>query len=105
MKIHWNIRKYMKTNSVHEFAFIFHVLTAFEMSGFVFLYVFVFFWFSDHPTIRAPKKHEFRRYSDPQIFYQDPIGEQNDGWSEPPKMSIQLILISLLAVPRQYLDK
>ena len=35
---------------------------------------------------RAPKNHEIWWYSDLQIFHHDPIGDQNDGWSEPSEM-------------------
>ena len=31
---------------------------------------------------RAPENHEFWRYWRVQIFYGDPIGDQNDEWSE-----------------------
>ena len=45
-----------------------------------------FVWFPDpSKKERAGKKHEFWQYSDLQIFYQDPIGDQNHGWSEPAK--------------------
>ena len=30
------------------------------------------------------KNHEFWRYQDLQISHHEPIGEENDGWSEPP---------------------
>ena len=43
------------------------------------------FMLRTYPKRRTPKKHNFWRYSDLQIFYQDPFGEQNDGWSEPPQ--------------------
>ena len=33
---------------------------------------------------RAPKNHEFWRYSDLQISHHDTIGDQNDEWSENP---------------------
>ena len=36
---------------------------------------------------RAPKNHEFWRYSDLQISHHDLIGDQNDGWSEPPNVN------------------
>ena len=68
MEIHRNIRKYMKTEHVHEFAFICYVLACILNA-------------IQKDTRR--KHHAFWRYSDLQIFYQDSIGDQNDGWFEP----------------------
>ena len=85
-KIHGNIRKYMKINIFHELALICEVLACVSNAWTCVLIAVLCFWgFRTHPKRRAPNKHEFGRYSDLQIFYQDPIGEQNDGWYEPPK--------------------
>ena len=40
--------------------------------------------FETYPKRRAPKNHEVWRYSDLQISHHDPIGDQNDDWSDPP---------------------
>ena len=86
MKIDRNIRKYMKIDHAHEFAFIFYVLTCIlNVWTCCSTIVFVLLVFEPIKKDARRKKHELWRYSDLQIFYQDPIGDQNDGWSEPPK--------------------
>ena len=48
------------------------------MSGIIFGVFFLFLMFGTYPKRRAPKNHEFWRYSDLQISHHDPIGDQND---------------------------
>ena len=86
MKIHGKVWKYMHFDSFHEFAFVCYVLACIlNVWTSSFIEHCDFCCFRTHPKRRAPKQHEFWRYSDLQIFYQDPIGDQNDGWSQPPK--------------------
>ena len=59
----------MKVDHFHDIAFILYVLTC------ILYLCFVFWGFHTHPKRRAPAKHEFGRYLDLQIFYQDPIGD------------------------------
>ena len=79
----------MNIHNFNEFALIFHVATCILNVWTSFLVVCVFFviflCFWTHPKRRAPETKEFLRYSNLQNFYQDPIDDQKDGWSEPRK--------------------
>ena len=56
----------------------------FECLALFFMLFYCFLLFGTYSKRRAPENHEFWRHSDLQISHHDLIGDQNDGWFEPP---------------------
>ncbi len=80
-KIHGNIRKYMKIDNLHGLTCILNVWTC-VFNGFC---AFVVFGPIQKDARQKNMNFGGTFYQDLQTFYQDPIGDQNDGWSESPK--------------------